>query len=120
MSPRAKYTPPAETAPPEGDDVLMEFFENVMQASADALKRIRGKRSCRLGSPVLAMAVEAGYSPQMAYTIADAAKITGVDKQTFYREHDAGRIRWIVPRGSERGARITVEELDRWMEENVA
>lgn len=119
MSPRAKYTPPSEAAPPD-DDVLATFFESVMQASADALRRIRGKHACNLVSPVLAMAVEAGYEPQMAYTIADAAKITGVDRQTFYREHEAGRIRWIVPRGCERGARITVEELDRWMEENVS
>lgn len=121
MSPAMKYTPPTGQEPPATDaDVLAAFFEGVMQSASDALRRLSGKRSQRLGSPALAMAVEAGFKPQMAYTVADTARYTGIDKQTLYREHDAGRISWIVPKGCERGARISVYEVDRWMEENVA
>lgn len=121
MSPMTKYTPPTGQEPPATDaDVLAAFFEAVMQAAGDSLQKLTGKRSQRLGSPALAMAVEAGLSPQMAYTVADTARYTGIDKQTFYKEHDAGRIEWIVPKGSEKGARISVYEVDRWMEENVA
>lgn len=121
MNSMTKYTPPAAGEPPATDaDVMAAFFEGVMQSASDALRRLSGKRSQRLGSPALAMAVEAGLDPQMAYTVADTARYTGIDKQTFYREHDAGRIAWIVPKGCDRGARISVYEVDRWMEESVA
>lgn len=120
MSQQRKYTPPSGRDDHATDeDIMAAFFEGVMQSASDALKRLSGHRSQRLGSPALAMAVEAGLAPQMAYTVADTARYTGIDRQTFYREHDAGRIEWIVPNGQEKGARISVYEVDRWMEENV-
>ena len=121
MDTRAKYTPPAGQDPPAADaDVMAGFFEAVMQAAGDALQKLTGKRASRGGSRALAMAVEAGLPPQMAYTVAETARYTGIDKQTFYKERDAGRIQMVMPRGAEKGWRITVAEVDRWMEENVA
>lgn len=121
MNSATKYTPPTGHEPPATDaDVLAAFFEGVMQSAADSLQRLTGKRLTRAGSPALAMAVEAGFKPQMTYTVKDAAAFTGIDRQTFYRERDAGRIAFLVPSGSERGARISVAEIDRWMEESVA
>lgn len=79
-------------------------------------------RSVKLpcGSRALAFAVEYGLEPRMTYTIAQAGAFTGVGDQTLYREHDAGRIRFIVPRGQVKGYRVAVDELDRWMSENEA
>lgn len=121
MDTKAKYTPPAGQDPPAADaDVMAGFFEAVMQAAGDALQKLTGKRMSRGGSPALAMAVEAGLKPQMAYTVAETARYTGIDKQTFYKERDAGRIRMVMPKGADKGWRIDVREVDRWMEENVA
>lgn len=72
------------------------------------------------GSRALAFAVESGLKPQMAYTVADTARYSGIDDKTLYRERDAGRLRMVIPRGSEKGYRITVDEMDRWMEENAS
>ena len=120
MDTKAKYTPPTGQEQPATDaDVMAGFFESVMQAAADSLQKLTGKRMSRGGSAALAMAVEAGFPPQMTYTVKDAAAFTGIDRQTLYRERDAGRIAFIVPKGSERGARISVAEIDRWMEENA-
>lgn len=116
-----KYTPPAGQEQPATDtDVMAGFFESVMQAAADSLQKLTGKRMSRGGSLALAMAVEAGLPPQMTYTIKDVAEFTGIDKQTFYKERAAGRIRMIMPGGAEKGWRISVAELDRWMEESAA
>ena len=121
MNSTVKYTPPeAEAAPSDGSDVLAGFFEAVMQAAGSSLQKLTGRRCVRAGSPALALAVEAGFKPQMTYTVKDAAAFTGIDRQTLYKEHSAGRIAFIVPAGNDRGARISVAEIDRWMEENVA
>ncbi len=124
MNSRSKYTPPTgqdRAAAHETDaDVMADFFEAVMQAAGDALQKLTGKRVCRAGSQALAMAVEAGLKPQMAYTVAETARYTGVDRQTLYKERDAGRIQMVIPKGADKGARISVFEVDRWMEENVA
>ena len=39
-----------------------------------------------LNSRALAFAVAAGLPPQMAYTVSQTAKYTGLNKQTLYRE----------------------------------
>lgn len=117
-----KYTPPspAPHEPATDADAMAAFFEGVMQCAADSLQRLTGRRLTRAGSPALAMAVEAGFKPQMTYTVKDVAAFTGIDRQTFYREHNAGRIAFLIPKGGDRGARISVAEIDRWMEESVA
>lgn len=101
-------------------DVLSGFFSGVMQLAADAQRSLTGARMVRGGSRCLAWAVEAGLPPQMAYTVAETARYTGLPRSTLYAEHEAGRLAFVVPRGAERGAVIRVEEMDRWMEESVA
>lgn len=107
------------TAEAERDEVMSDFFAGVMQLAADAQRRITGKASVRGGSRSLAMAVEAGFEPRLTYKVSEAARFTGIDRQTIYREHEAGRLELVIPRGSERGARVSVDELDRWIEENT-
>ena len=93
-----------------------------MLETAKALIEAANKeyRSVKLpcGSRALAFAVEYGLEPRMSYTVAQAGAFTGVGDQTLYREHDAGRIKFIVPRGQSKGYRVAVDELDRWMSEN--
>lgn len=72
------------------------------------------------GSRALAFAIEAGLPPRMAYTVDQAASFTGLDRKTLYTEHDAGRLKFVLPKGNQRGNRISVDELDRWMEENAS
>lgn len=100
-------------------DVLSAFFGNVMQFAAEAQRSLTGSRMVRGGSRCLAMAVEAGLPPQMAYSVAETARYTGLSRSALYAEHDAGRLAFVVPRGQERGAVIRVEEMDRWMEESA-
>ena len=101
-------------------DVLSEFFSGVMRLAADAQRRLTGSRMVRGGSRCLAMAVEADLPPQMAYTVSQTVRYTGLSRSTLYDEINAGRLASVLPRGSERGRVIRVEEMDRWMEENVA
>lgn len=101
-------------------DVLSGFFAGVMELAADAQRSLTGSRMVRGGSRCLAMAVEAGLPPQMAYTVAETARYTGINRSALYAEHEAGRLAFVVPRGQERGAVIRVEEMDRWMEASVA
>lgn len=72
------------------------------------------------GSRALAFAVAAGFEPCMAYTIDQTMRYSGLDRKTLYREHEAGRLKFVLPKGAERGYRITVDEMDRWMEENAS
>ena len=54
----------------------------------------------------------------MTYTVSDTAKYTGLDVKTLYEEHDAGRLTFIMPKDKQRGYRVRVDEVDRWMLEN--
>lgn len=100
-------------------DVLSEFFSGVMGLAADAQRSLTGARMVRGGSRCLAWAVEAGLPPQMAYSVAETARYTGLTKSTLYEEINSRRLASVLPRGSEKGRVITVEEMDRWMEENT-
>lgn len=81
----------------------------------------REYRSVKLpcGSRALAFAVEAGFGLKMAYTVHETARYSGIDVKTLYEESKAGRLRMILPKGSNKGMRIAVDEMDRWMEENT-
>lgn len=70
------------------------------------------------GSRSLSFAVEAGLPPARAYTVAETARYSGIDERTLRNEHEAGRLRFVMPNGTARGYRISVDEIDRWMEEN--
>lgn len=100
-------------------DILSAFFESVMQFAADAQHSLTGARMVRGGSRCLAWAVKAGLPPQMAYTVAQTARYTGLSKSAIYDEINSGRLASVLPRGSEKGRVIRVEEMDRWMEENT-
>lgn len=100
-------------------DVVSAFLSGVMTLAADLQRSLTGARMVRGGSRCLAWAVEAGLPPQMAYTVADTARYTGISKSAIYDEINSGRLASVLPRGSERGRVIRVEEMDRWMEENT-
>lgn len=101
-------------------DVMSDFFAGVMQLAADAQQRLTGKRALRCGSEAMAVAVEAGFPPRMAYSVKEVSEFTGISRSQLYKEHDAGRLRWVIPAGSTKGAVISVAEIDRWMAENMA
>lgn len=110
----------AEKAPATTEtDVLSGFFAGVMELAADAQRSLTGSRMVRGGSRCLAMAVEAGLPPQMAYTVSQTETYTGLDRSTLYDEMNAGRLAYVLPRGKDKGRVIRVEEMDRWMEENT-
>lgn len=101
------------------DEVVSEFFGEVMQLAAAAQRKLTGAQMVAGGSRCLAWAVEAGLPPRMSYTVAETADYSGIDRQTIYREHKAGRLAFVMPRGQESGARVKVEDMDRWLEENT-
>ena len=70
------------------------------------------------GSRSLSFAVEAGLPPARAYTVAETARYSGIDERTLRNEHEAGRLRFVMPNGTARGYRISVDEIDRWLEDN--
>lgn len=57
----------------------------------------------------------AGLPVQAAYTVPEWTRLLGLEHRTLYEEHQAGRIRWVIPRGKVKGARITCEEVARWL-----
>ena len=105
------------TAPtPTQIDEMLDAAQKLISAANREYRSV--KLPC--GSRALAFAVEAGLKPQMAYTVAETAKYTGIDVKTLYEERNAGRLRMVLPKGNSKGNRITVDEMDRWMEENAA
>ena len=101
--------------------VLAKLFEKFMLASAEAQRElaektgtVNGSRS--LNAAVLA-AVLAGFRPQLAYTIAQTSKYSGIPGSMLRAEHKAGALKFIKPAGQERGYMITCEEMDRWISE---
>lgn len=98
-------------------DALSQFMSELDELVAKTRKRME-ENPFPCGSRALAFAVQAGLPPRMAYTVSDTAKYTGLDVGTLYYEHDAGRLEFMTPAGKSRGARIKVEEVDRWMNEN--
>lgn len=101
------------------DDAIIDAFaEKVDGLLADLRRRLDDNRELR-DSRVLAYAERAGMPVRYSYSVNDTARITGIDRNTLYAERDAGRLRFILPRGQERGGRIPVDEMDRWLKENT-
>lgn len=69
-------------------------------------------------SKTLQFALAQGRAPARGYTVAEMAEILGFDVDVLRRENKAGRLKFVVPRGKERGARIMCDEADRWIAEN--
>lgn len=95
-------------------DYAKEFIRNVAAAAkgfvCDVYKSEQPKRSS------LSIAMAAGLPAKMTYTVAECGKFTGLGQDRLRRDHDKGLIDFIEPDG-ERGARISVFELDRYLKD---
>ena len=98
-------------------DPTAQLIDELDEVIANFKKRI-AEQPMPCGSRALAFAMQAGLPPRMTYNVSDTAKYLGVDVKTLREEHKAGRLAFIIPVGQERGARIKVDEVDRWLAEN--
>lgn len=64
----------------------------------------------------LSIATAAGLPVQITYTVAECGKFTGLGQDRLRRDREKGLIDFIEPDG-ERGARISVYELDRYLKD---
>ena len=64
----------------------------------------------------LSIAMAAGLPAKITYSVAECGKFTGLGQDKLRRDHEKGRIDFIEPDG-ERGARISVFELDRYLKD---
>jgi excisionase family DNA binding protein len=98
-------------------DPTTQLIDELDEVIANFKKRM-AEQPMPCGSRALAFAMQAGLPPRMTYNVSDTAKYLGVDVKTLREEHKAGRLAFIIPVGQERGARIKVDEVDRWLAEN--
>ena len=98
-------------------DPTAQLIDELDEVIANFKKRM-AEQPMPCGSRALAFAMQAGLPPRMTYNVSDTAKYLGVDVKTLREEHRAGRLAFIIPVGQERGARIKVDEVDRWLNEN--
>lgn len=64
----------------------------------------------------LSIAMAAGLPARITYTVAECGKFTGLGQDRLRRDREKGLIDFIEPDG-ERGARISVFELDRYLKD---
>ena len=98
-------------------DPTAQLIDELDEVIANFKKRM-AEQPMPCGSRALAFAMQAGLPPRMTYNVSDTAKYLGVDVKTLREEHKAGRLAFIITVGQERGARIKVDEVDRWLAEN--
>lgn len=98
-----------------GTDPIDEYMRQVDELVSD-VRRLLGEAPIPRGGMALAMAREAGLKPQLCYTVSETALYSGVGERSLYREHEIGRLRFVMPNGAARGYCISVDEMDRWME----
>ncbi|WP_085830446.1 helix-turn-helix domain-containing protein [Collinsella vaginalis] len=98
-------------------DPVAELTEQLHQL-IDGFERRMRESPVPLGSKALAYAVQSGLPPQMAYTVAETARYTGIDERALRREHEAGHLAFVMPKGQTKGYRILTEEVDRWLAES--
>lgn len=98
-------------------DPTAQLIDELNEVIANFRKRM-AEQPMPCGSRALAFAMQAGLPPRMTYNVSDTAKYMGIDVDTLYYEHDAGRLKFIMPKGKSRGYRIKVDEVDRWLDEN--
>lgn len=89
-------------------------FQQAMDAAAEKLRNQLEDLEPYCGSQALKFAVRAGLQPQMAYTVSETSRYTGVSASTLYAENKAGRLPFKTV-GS-RNALIRVVDVDKWME----
>lgn len=95
------------------DDPIIEF-QHAMNAASEKLREQLEDLEPYCGSQALKFAVMAGLQPQMAYTVSETSRYTGVSASTLYAENKAGRLPFKTV-GS-RNALIRVVDVDKWME----
>lgn len=95
------------------DDPISEF-QKTMDAATEKLRCQLEDLEPYCDSEALKFAVQAGYQPQMAYTVSETSRYTGVSASTLYAENKAGRLPFKTV-GS-RNALIRVVDVDKWME----
>jgi excisionase family DNA binding protein len=49
------------------------------------------------------------------YTVAEAAKVCGLNQETLYRAMRSGDLEYRLPHGLTKGKRISQSMLDRWL-----
>ena len=98
-------------------DPIDAYLRQVDELVSD-VRRLLGEAPVPRGGMALSMAREAGLKPQLCYTVPETALYTSIGERSLYREHEIGRLRFVMPSGTARGYRISVDEMDRWMEEN--
>lgn len=64
----------------------------------------------------LSMAMLSGLDARLTYTVSECGKFTGLGEGKIRRDHEKGLLDFIEPDG-ERGARIGVIELDRYLKD---
>lgn len=97
------------------EDPIREFERDLKEITARLRSRVR-ELEPYAGSESLKFAMAAGLPPQMAYTVSQTSRYSGVSLHTIYDEHSAGRLHFKGP--GKRNALIAVTEMDRWMEDN--
>lgn len=95
-------------------------YEEFMEGLQELVDRFGSRmKEWPVGSRSLSFAVAAGLPVKQTYTVVETARYTGLSLRTLYDEHKAGRLKFTLPAGNEKGAVIDVEEMDRWMRENA-
>ncbi|MCI6273929.1 MAG: excisionase family DNA-binding protein [Tractidigestivibacter sp.] len=98
-----------------GADPIDAYLRQVDELGMELRRRL-SEAPMPCGSRSLSFAVEAGLPPARAYTVSETARYSGIDARTLRAEHEAGRLRFVMPNGATKGYRISVDEMDRWME----
>lgn len=99
-------------------EAVAKFMVDVKDSMKALEQALAAQKPLPCGSRLLSFAIESGLPPQMAYSVTETAKYTGIKFQTLYGEINAGRLHTIIPKGNERGALISVDEMERWVQEN--
>lgn len=96
------------------NDALEQLCEQ-LQKAVDTFRKRMEECPYPCGSRALSFAIESGLPISMTYTVQQTANYTGIDYQQLRKEINAGRLHTILPAGNLKGARIAVDEVDRWM-----
>lgn len=94
------------------------FADQMLRAVEKSAKEfIEGVTKAEQPKPsTLSIAMAAGLPAKMTYTVAECGKFTGLGQDRLRRDREKGLIDFIEPDG-ERGARISVFELDRYLKD---
>ena len=95
-------------------DYAKEFIRNVAAAAKGFVCDVYQAEQPK--PPALSIATAAGLPVQITYTVAECGKFTGLGQDRLRRDREKGLIDFIEPDG-ERGARISVFELDRYLKD---